>query len=369
MSNTLATLALFVPASANTILELGLGIAKRLGVPTETWQIGDPTRTSFEFLAQRLANLESTYSDYIRAGFLSTASDDWLKVLAAEVYGYTAREATYATSTIELTNGGTGSYVIDAAGDLTVKSSLSDKTYHNVTGGIRIQPGQVVDVEVIADEAGSDSSAGENEIDRLVTTLVGVTVTASTPANAQDDEREESIKEGCLSSLGPLSPDGPPDVYEHIARDPKLTGVEDVTRAKSTANSESGLVTLYIAGPSGPALASSVNAVQAAVEKWATPLCIRPTTMNSVARQVNITLAVRGTNFPAGYREGLDAALRAYIATVNIGGLVAVSKLYATAETELPSMRSCTVSEPSADLQLLAGQVPVPGTITITEAP
>lgn len=361
-------LELITPQSLSTILARGLQIASGLGLPVTSWRPGDPTRSLYHFLAEALQTRESYTVEFIRAALLSTARGDWLTVVASEVYGVDRTEATYATSTVTLTNAG-GGYYAPEPGDVVVKSTLSGKTYRSTTGGT-LAGGTTLQVQVIADEAGSDSNAAEDEIDALVTQFLGVTVTASTVAIAQDEQEDEPLREQCRATLGALSPNGPPDAYEYVARNPDLTGTTIVTKAKSVPNSSTGQVKVYIAGAAGAVTGAEETAVQNAIEAWATPLCITPDAQSASNVSVNVTATVTGDDIPAGYEADAEAAVTSAIAALNINAPVArsmiISVLQRLAEDQGADNVSVTLAAPAADVPVDVDEVATVGTVSIT---
>lgn len=374
------TISIFTLFSVRTIadfLQTGLDVARALGLPVDTWREGDPTRSDYHYLAEALATLEVTNATYIKAGFLSSAVADaeaagdssWLKVLALEVFGVTVDEATYATSAsgegVSVTNG-TGFFDI-GPGDITFRNSATEKTYHNTDSVVLSAPGQTHTFEIIADEAGADSSSGVDEIDEIVTTLLGVTVTGSDAVVGQDEATPKEIQTQCLASLGALSPNGPPDAYEYICRNSDFTGVTDITRAKAFGDSDTGLVTVYVAGASGAVAGASVTAAQEAVDIWSTPLCINATVENSAPITVAVTATITGEDIPASFEALITAELGTFFASLDIGADVFRSAIIAAIHKAVPEIASVTLTVPAADTTIAVGEVPVLGTVTVTE--
>lgn len=270
----------------------GLAVATALGIDTTSWVAGDPTRSTYWFLSEILSILEYQVAGYVASGFLDYATGDWLTVLAAQLFGVTRVGATYASTSVTLTNGGGGLYVL-AAGDVTVKSSTSGKTYTNTSGGtLASGPGTTLALDFTADESGTASSALATEIDTLVTGLLGVTCSNATAALGQDAELDAPLRDRCRAKLGMLSPNGPTDAYNFVVRDPTLTLVTDITRSRTIADSTTGDVTVYVGGVGGPVAGASVTAAQSAIELYATPLCITPTVVNCSALGFAIAYSV-----------------------------------------------------------------------------
>lgn len=361
--------SLIVVRTADTIFAKGIEIATSLGVDTTTWRTGDPTRSTYKFQAEALAQYDAIVATFIRSRFLSLASGDWLKQSAVEEYGVTPGEATFATSQVTIKNNGGATYPIGAR-DLSFKSSLSGKTYHNVSAEPTLSPGVQLTIDVEADEAGSDSSAGLNEIDQLVTTKLGVDILGSTVAVGIDAQSEDSIKAECTASLGALSPDGPADAYEFVALKTELTGVQDVTRAVSTQDSGTLTTKVYLAGPSGPVAGASVTAVQAALETWATPLCVTPTAINSVADVVPVSVTVSGVNLPGTTSAQISAALALLFAGLSIGDVggydIDPTTITTCVRNAVPEINAIPVYTPSTAVHVAEGHVPVLGTVSVT---
>jgi phage-related baseplate assembly protein len=349
--------ALFSTETAEQILERGLAVARIIGLPTDTWRAGDPTRSLYKYLAEVLETLEGTNAEFVRAGFLSTARTDWLTVLALEVYGVTRVEATFAAVAdgVTLTNSGGALYEV-LANELTFKSSTSQKTYHNTSAGT-LSAGATVSFDIVADEAGSDSSAGVNEIDELVTTLLGVAVDSSLALVGIDEQTDAALRTQCNATLGALSPDGPPDAYEFVVRDTTKTGVDDITRAASTEDGTTGVVTVFVAGASGAVAGASVTAAQAAIDTFATPLTVTATVVNATAVPTVVDVTVTGTDIPGDAQSSIETRLTAFFGSIDIGGLVSVSKITQEIHAAVPEIDTLTLTLPAADASLSAGEV------------
>lgn len=356
---------LFSAATADAFLAKGLEIARVLGLPVSTWQAGDPTRSLYKYLAEVLATLDGVVAEYIKSGFLSSATRDWLTILAYEVYGVERVAATYATPTCTLLNSGGGLYSIDA-GDITVRSSFTGKTYRNTNSGtLASGPGNTLLLELIADQAGSDSTVSVDEIDEMVTALVGVTVASSTLGVGADEQSDESLREQCRSTLGALSPNGPRDAFEYVVRNPTLTGSSEITRAKAYGDEVNGDVTVYVATPSGAASGAAVAAAQAAVEQWATPLCFTPTVVAAVPVAIDVTATPLGDGLPADLTDLVRSSIATYLAELPIGSLVAVSAIIARIHAVSPRIKTVSVATPAADMVLTQEQVPVLGNVVL----
>jgi hypothetical protein len=376
---TISLASLILTETRAAIYNYALGIATGLGLPVTSWQVGDPTRSLYHVLSAKLEAFESNISGYIKSGFLDHATGVWLKVLAEQVYGVAVPPATYAETTVVLTNASTNLYIIDA-GDLTFASSVTGKTYRNTTGGtLAVGPATTLSVTVVADEAGSASSAGAAEITRLVTALDGVTCTNATAAVGIDEQDESVTIQQCKDMQDATSPDGARGAYAYFARNPDYGGTSAITRVRTYGDSTTGIVTMYLAGPSGGSSAADVALAQLAIVTWCTPLCITPI----VSAATNVTIPVTYSLWLYKSCNKTVAEVRADVATAlgvlfserPIGGDVVApattgkiyqSDILATIVKAIPEGFRASVSAPSGDTALTAGQVAVLGTVTGT---
>lgn len=388
---TLDLATLLVRETEDAIYARGLLAAQAAGLNTTSWEPGDPTRSNYKYFAAVLGALEDVQVQYIAAGFLDWAQQKaeenndttWLVVLAKQVFNVDAVAATYAGTTVTLSNAGGGVYPIDA-GDLTFKDTATGKTYHNTTGGtLASGPGTTLDVDVVADEPGADSSASPGEIDALVTTLLGVTVSNATAAVGLNAESAQSIVDRCRSKVGILSPNGPRDAYNFVALTPELTGTTGITRSRCIGDSTTGVVRQYLAGPSGAISGGDLALALAAILKWAAPLCITPSIASASNVVVPVTYELWVYNSVGKTSDEIKAdvatALGALFATRPIGGDVippATGRLYQSLiESVIRGVYPnhtfrVALTLPAADVDLtldaVTGEVATLGTITPT---
>jgi hypothetical protein len=347
-----------------------LARATTAGLPVSTWRASDPTLVEYDFLAEILAAREEVSVELIKAGWLSQASGEWLTVVALETYGITREGATYAASTVTLSNSGGGLFAIDAGG-LIVKSTLTGKSYHS-TGALSLAAGATATIDVIADEPGTDSSAGTDEIDAIVTPpLLGVTVTASTPAIATDEQSDSSLRTQCTNTLGAISPMGPSDAYVYVATTTELTGDTEVTRAYVYSESSVGLVVVYVAGADGAVSGAAIALVQAAIDTWAAPICMYVSVVNAVEFTQAVTFTASGDDLPADLAIAVTPALQTLFSGIPINGVLALSALYVTLHTALVDAGATNVAvhvtEPTTDYDpVTEGSVILLGTVTGT---
>lgn len=352
----------------------GLELARAVGLPVTTWRAFDPTRSFYSFIAEILAALEGPASEYIRAGFLSQARGDWLLVLADEVYGLDPDQfgATYAEPTVTLTNTGGGEFTIES-GELTVKNSVTGKTYHSTNSPGTLSPGTSLTYQLTADEAGSDSSVVADEIDELVTTFEGVEIESSTAGLGTDESTDEEIRDACRGTLGLLSHISPADAYEAVAKNAELTTVSGINRARALGSS-TGEVTVTVASQTGTVSAPQLAAIKVALDREVTQLCGSTTVVSATVVLVSGAYTIyRRPSFTtpaADVEEAIFDAIDALFASSPIGGnggIIAASLITDTIHQTYPDQiyRVTGVEDVTLDASTLS--VPVRDEITLVQ--
>lgn len=379
---TVSLASLLVRQTKAEIYAFALGIAQAIGLPVSSWQPGDPTRSLFHVEGELLATLEEVVAGYVESGFLDHAKGAWLKFLALQVFNVVVPEPTYASTDVVLTNNGGGLFADLEPGDLTFKSTVTGKTYTNTTGGtLASGPGTTLTVTVVADEPGSDSSAGVGEIDDMVTTLDGVTCTNPEGAVGIDEQAEEVTRQQCRNKLSSLSPNGTAGAYSYVALNAELTGTSGITGAREYG-SATGTVTVYLRGPAGAVSEVDRAKVETAILRYATPLCITPVvqSVSNVSVPVTYTLWVyKSVNRTAAEVQAeVLAALQQLLARQDIGGDIITpsndalpgylyrSLIESTILRTFPQAFRVAVSAPSGDVAVGRGQVAALGTVTPT---
>jgi len=363
MTTPVSVFSLLVTSTADAIFDSLLQLASALGLPTTTWRTGDPTRTTLRADANLWAQYDAAAAIYAASGFLDTAEGDWLALRALDTYNVTKADATYATPSVSFLNSGGGFYEIEPGG-LTMSSSITGATYVNQST-ITIGPGATVANQLaIAQVAGTDGTAGVNDVDTIVSPpLLGVAITSSTASLGADATSDQDLRAQCRATLGALSPNGPADAYEYVVRNSALTGVTGITRAKSQGDTDTGEVTVYAATASAGLSAPTLALLQAAVDLWAEPLCTGATVVSGTPSTVVWTIA----GLAPGDQDTVEAALDAYLAGVDMGGVVALSGAYAAIVDALPELRfvPLLISVPATDVTLTVSQFPVRGAVTL----
>lgn len=372
---------LIVQETKAALYAQALSFAETVGLPVTSWQTGNPTRSLYHIISTWWAAQEQIAARYVAAHFLDLAAqlDDpqWLIAIAYEQFGYTAREATYATCTVQLTNTGAGVFdPIDAQSLTFAKTGDPNITYRNTTGGSLLD-GSVtpttLDLTVECEVAGSDGSAAPGDL-TIVTSLIGVTATNITTATGIDAESATSIVAGCRAKLEALSPNGAAGAYAYVALNAAITGASDVTRVRVIDDSTTGDVIVYVASSSGAVSAPDLALVEAALVETALPFCMTLTCSSASALPVTTTItasvydSVNATE--SEIKQAIVDAVGALFATIPIGGdgddgKVFRARLISTVEQTFPGyVFDVVLAAPAADVALAVSQVATTGITT-----
>lgn len=234
-------------------------VGSALGLPSETFEDGDPIEAVLVIFSERLSELWNTWIvRAIRAGVLDYAEGPWLTLKAALDFETERREKTFAGFSLVVENRGVG-FNNFVPGDIRVQNEAK-KTFTNVTSGTLgawagSGPYPTVTLDFSADEAGTGSNTPIGGIQTTpVAAPASVYVQTNTKAIAGTDEEEDPalVKRARLAT-GPLSPAGPKSAFEYVAlsaKRPDGTSV-DVTRVK-TVPVGGGKLKVYLAGATGP---------------------------------------------------------------------------------------------------------------------
>lgn len=369
MTTPLSAATLLVKETADAILAKSLELAALVGLPVTSWRVGDPTRTQLRTQARKLEQLDAVRLEYARSSFLETAEADMLTLRAADVYNVEREAETFAAPTVMLNNTGGGLYEIDARG-LVFSNSATGATYVNQSA-VTINPfTSGISVLLEAEQGGSAGSVGVDEIDGIVSPpLEGVEITSSTASSGVDAQSDEGVREQCHASLGALSPDGPADAYEFVARNSDLTGVLGITRALAAGDSGDGTVDVYVGTDTAAVAAPELALIQAAVDVWAQPLCTDATVQSMTPVSINHTITI--TPASPGAQDAVESALDVYYAAwdhSDAGGLVARDALASLVRTAVQSATGAlpyTVAISGSDVAMAMNEFPVRGTVTL----
>lgn len=356
------------------------------GVTTTSWKPGAVARTIIAGLSVVVAALSTMQSQIAKLGFLEFAEGDWLTQVAFYVYGVDRDLGTFASGTLTFDNA-SGAVYSGSPGDLIVSSSVTGKEYRNTASYTIGALATGVSIAFEAVEVGSDSSAGAGQIDTMVTSLTGVSVTNATALVGTDPESDATLRLRCKEKLGALSPNGPSDAYAYFARSAtKADGTSaGVTRVRVIPDG-TGTVAVYVATATGAVTGTigdtttALGAVDASIQDNVVPLCVTAnvasvtTVPTNVTYQIWVRSTIGMTN--AQVQAAIESGLETFFSTHPIGGELVdsdpgamyVDAIRAAIADALPlgSIVKLEITTPAANVALTESQVATLGTVTCT---
>lgn len=317
---------LIVARTADAIVTEELAVLTTEGFPVTSWQSGGAARSLVKADATSLARLDATVADLAKASFLDDAEGDWLTLLAASRFDLTRTPAAYTEGYMRVAcASGAGPHTISAAQLLVTDGTRRWRSTN--TAAVTVASGSYQDLKVraeVADDAYNIASGATLTI--VSPALAGLTVTNPVYADGTwitlagaDAESDASLRARCRARWGTLGRGANDAAYVYLARTGHAYEAQ-VTRAAVVWGAGDGVVSVYLAGPSGAVSGTVVTAVQAWIN------ANKPGTDNAtVFSAAAVTVTVAGTIYlPAAYdtttnRALATDALSAYFAALAIG--------------------------------------------------
>lgn len=384
-----------------------LALMDSVALAITAWVVGMPSEQWLSIMAALFQVQAVTVTAANRAQFLDEATDPgdddglapapgWLSKKGAGDYGTDRIDNTFATGFVTLTNSGATTHVIRPE-QVTIQKSATAKNYRNSDDDtlypapsktLTLAPSTSAIIPVRAEEKGTDSNAAPGEIDTLVTSLLGVTVTNASPVLGTDRETRTKYVRRCKLAASATSPNGPADAYSYLIERTNTDGtisaegdgksIVNVTRINVTRDNTYGIVNVYLASPSGPATGDDVTAVETALDNNYAPDCV-----------TRIVSAAAGVTVPVTCTVYVNAVAGLTSATIQAAVLSALTSFFAGTEDgdieiggydgELPVLRirseviqahpriyNLTMSAPLIDISLDPDDLPVLGAVTTT---
>lgn len=149
------------------------------GYSATDWKSGSESRTLVEVEAETLSDLWLVEQQTAKGGYLDTAEDDWLTLLAASQYQIdrTPSEFTKGLLTVSVA-AGTGPYTFNA-GDIIAGATVSNVTYlfrNTNAAPVTINPNTSASIEITAESPGKAYNVAAGTINRNLTPKPGVSI-------------------------------------------------------------------------------------------------------------------------------------------------------------------------------------------------
>lgn len=379
----MTTLAdLVTPLTETEAFDTLIAILEAVGFPVSSWHKGGIYRSIFKVIGKALSHVTDLQALIAGSGFLDYAeTGGWLEFVAEQFFNVIATPASFATGTLTIDNNEGGVFHFEPR-EFRCFNPTSQKVYLN-RDAFDVAPNQTgVEVTIDALEIGASSSSDANAIVGIETPGNGLSCANDAAVVGFDAESAPSIRIRCRAKWGALSPDGPKAAHEYVARTFELNGGVVVTRVKGFWNSDIGEVLIYVAGPSGALGDDDVAKIQDAVDRLSACTGIDATVVSATNLIVNVTATIwfhSSLNLTTTDMQTATAAyLTSWVAGLDIGGEDTGSggKVYrAAVEGALQRVPgkpviTASVGTPASDLAVAlstsVGEVPVPGTMTIT---
>lgn len=377
-----------------------------------SWVSGQPGEQLFQAFTRTMEQAGIMNSAAVRGMFLDYATDPgdddpfnaanvnlpptpgYLSNLGLNTFFTERRGETFATTTIRLTNtGGTTHYIVPEAltfaraghPETTYRNTPDASVYVDVGGTKQLSPGNYVDLEIAAESPGSGSSAAANEINVLVSALIGVVnvtgVTNAVAAIGEDREAAPAYRIRCREQATATSPNGAADKYRYYATTQfggaplernDGSGVVGITKVYVSPNSATGVVDVFFADADGPSDSVDVDSANDNIELHvvAPGDCITYTGAAATAENITVTWAVKYSSVYHGrpivgadVKAAIVAALTARFVDFPIGGFdqvsgagtIYASDLRGTVDSAHPAIYSTTLSSPAGNTAIARG--------------
>jgi uncharacterized phage protein gp47/JayE len=290
-----------------------------------------------------------------------------LRELSRSNYFNTQHEAVKTAGPYKLTNSAATPYTLEV-GQLIVETLTGVQFgLTAIPNGPNLPAGGTLVVTISALKAGAAGNVANGSITRFVTALAGVTGTNEAgpggvpwyTTGGSDEEGVTAIRErnrDRITTLNQISM--PAQGYRFIAM--SVPGISRVEVDDSNPRGP-GTIDVYIATAAGPAGASDILAVQAAIDAKRSPtanvLVLAPTVVN-----LNPTgfVHIASSFDTAARRQEVIQALTDYVNSLAIGGLklppatdgVMPKSELVTAMSQIPGVVAVNLTNPSVDVPL-----------------
>lgn len=319
-----------------------------VGVNVTSWYVGDVPRELTRLVGEKLEMLDAVVYEYALAASLETATGHALTLRARELYAVERGPGRAAVTDVELQLTKPG-IVICETGDALLTNGVV--TYRNAVPFTLAGSGATATVPFVCDEASSAGTLAGNDGLTLVTPLSDVAVVSNTAAVGLDEQSDASLREACRLSLATRSPNGMANAYELTALN--WDGPVSVLKAKASSTVP-GEVTVYVHGAT-PLDSGQRGLLRLYLTERCLPLGfdLAVQNVNTVALNVTATLGVKSgsTLWSTGeIAARVEAAIREYLDTLPIGGVVQPSHVDGLIYGALPPGSLSTLSRtlPSA---------------------
>jgi phage-related baseplate assembly protein len=366
---------LFTPVTVEDAKASIYAQLERMGVRTANWKPGGVVRTIIAIVAVLVSTFSELVALAIAQGWLSTATGQWLTNKGEGDFGTSRIAASAAGGVLRLTNTAGGSFSV-GADELIVGNPTTGAQYRNVAA-FTLSPLGVVDIEIVATEAGAWTSSAAGTVTELVTPLTGVTCSNPDALVGTDEESDALYRERCMAAPAMNSPAGPSDAYSYAVRTwPRSDGTPTgITRTRTVSDGGTGGITVVAATGSGSPLSADLSYLQERLINEVLTECATVSVVAASPIVVPVSFVAytsdAAVNTTAA-KAAATTALQKYIASVPIGGyrigsasgVLPVAGLAGAVQGAITGCFKVAISSLAADVALDPNEVAVSGAVT-----
>jgi len=322
---------LFTPVTEEQALETLLEFLSGLGFQATSWQDGSIQRTLIQGTAALYSGITVVVSDIARAPFPQYARGDYQNELGERVFDLERVAATATQGTFTLTLSAAAAPASWADGELVfADASESPANSFRNAGADSINPGQTIEISVVAEAPGEDGNIPNSTTLYLWTPITGLSAANPAPtgqstwitAQGQDQESNARYAERMTLRWARLSA-GTEGAYRGYA----LEALPALTRVIATQGAAEGTVRVIGATAVGGLTSGQIDAIDDFLRGVTDGQSRRPindvlTVESAVVRTTPaLSLTVTAESQVAGdVSANVEAALVALFGSLPIGG-------------------------------------------------
>jgi uncharacterized phage protein gp47/JayE len=329
------------------------------GFPVTAWGAGNLARHLIEAFATYGADLGALIVAIAKSGFLDSAEDAWLDLLAAGLFLET-RKPSVATRGLVVLRDEAGQGPFDLTpGSVWIANKSRTRRFRNVER-ITAPLGGEVRALFEAESPGDAWNVGNGELVEILTPG-GTGVAVANPARGTDPwitlagsdrEKDPALRQRCRDKWATLGSGSNEAAYRYWAS----TASPEVARVRVLSDPATGLVTVRVASAIGAVSREALAAVDAVLVKRR-PLSVGTLAANSEAASILFEGILYTTG--ADLRDAVAERLRDYARTTDIGGVIFRARLIAEIMA-VPGMINVALLAPLGDVTVPDDRVFVP---------
>lgn len=371
------------PLDVEQVKEVVFPILTQAEFPVEAWQPNGAARSFVEAQSAVASKQSEVVAQLAKLAYLPSgettddgATGDFMDHLGVSHYDEFRKEATYTRISISFINSGGTTHGPLAIGSVVLKAK-NGSTFHNealLTSGA----GTTTSQAFIADVAGAAANIPAQDLE-FVSALAGVvpTFTGTYTAAGSDFETDPKYAERARAKWGILRVDKVEAGFLYLARNAASAIVS--VGIDSNNPRGPGTADIYLAASNATAGSADVIAVQAALDlavygNGSVTKLVQAVAAPTQIVNVAATVYFKGVN-DTDLRNGLEAAWRALLASVPLGGFdfspgpnnILLTTQIVSVLKEVPGVTAVVIS--GSDVVIALNTKAIEGTMSFTRIP